>query len=93
VKPFGTPAIQGAAASFFVIRGNAALVKAESPPKTLFMNTSKPGTADVIRSVGETLDVICAAQGIEVRDLDDAMIEKLLWISFEEQLGSGAACR
>ena len=28
--------------------------------------------------------------GIKVRDLDDAMIERLLWISFEEQLGGGA---
>ncbi|CAB3805329.1 hypothetical protein LMG28138_05649 [Pararobbsia alpina] len=51
------------------------------------LNTPKPRTADVIRSVAEALDVICRAQGIEVRDLDDAVIEKLLSSSFEEHLG------
>jgi hypothetical protein len=59
------------------------------PLVTIIMNTPNPGTADVIRAVAETLDVICAAQGIEVRNLDDAMIDRLLWSSFEEHLGSG----
>jgi len=65
------------------------LLEAESLLKTLFMNTLKPGAADVIKAVAEAPDVICAARGIYVRDLDDAVIERLLWSSFEEHLGSG----
>jgi len=46
-------------------------------------------TANVISSVRETLDVICKARDIEFESLDEAMIDKLLWSSFNEYLGSG----
>jgi hypothetical protein len=42
----------------------------------------------VIRAVAETLDVICSVRGIEVRDLDDAVIDNLLLSSFGEFLGN-----
>ena len=73
----------------FVIRGNQTLLNAGFPPDTLLMKTSKPTVADVIIAVAETLDVICSARGIEVRDLDEASIDKLLWSAYEEHLGDG----
>ena len=77
----------------FAIRGTATRLTAHFLPDTLLMNTSKPRATDVIRVVAETLDVICRARGIEVRDLDEALIENLLWSSFEEHLGSDAPPR
>jgi hypothetical protein len=53
------------------------------------VNTPKPGAADVISAVGETLDAICKASGIEFENLDEAMIDRLLRSSFEEYLGCG----
>jgi hypothetical protein len=73
----------------FVIKGNQTLLKAGFLPDTLLMKTSKPRVADIIRAVAETLDVICLARGIEVRDLDEAAIDKLLWSAYEEHLGDG----
>jgi len=52
------------------------------------MNTPKPEAADVIRVAAETLDAICTARGIKVRDLDDAMIDELLRSSTQEYLVS-----
>jgi hypothetical protein len=46
------------------------------------MTTPKPRAADVISAVGETLDAICKARGIELENLDEAMIDRLLWSSF-----------
>jgi hypothetical protein len=76
---------------FFVIRGNETLLKTGFLPGTLLMKTSKPRVADIVRAVAETLDVICIARGIEVRDLDEASINKLLWSAYEEHLGDGTS--
>jgi hypothetical protein len=73
----------------FVLRGDATLLKAGFLLDTLLMKTSKPTAADVIRAVAETLDVICKARGIEVGDLDEASIDRLLWSASEEHLGGG----
>ena len=73
----------------FVVRGSATWLKAHFPPNTLRLNTSKPRTADVIRAVSETPDVICRVRGIDVGHLDETTIENLLWSSLEEHLGSG----
>jgi hypothetical protein len=53
------------------------------------MNTPKFTDADVINAVSVTLDVMCKARGISLDDLNEAMIDKLLWNSFNEYLGSG----
>jgi hypothetical protein len=53
------------------------------------MNPPKFTDADVINAVSVTLDVMCKARGISFDDLNEAMIDKLLWSSFEEYLGGG----
>jgi len=50
------------------------------------MNIPKITVADVINSVGETLRTICVARGIELKDIDDELIDTLLSNAFEEHL-------
>jgi hypothetical protein len=50
------------------------------------MDKPKITVADVINSVGETLRTICNARGIELKDVDDGLIDKLLSNAFEEYL-------
>ena len=50
------------------------------------MNKPKITVADVINSVGETLRTICVARGIELKDIDDELIDTLLSNAFEEHL-------
>ena len=55
-------------------------------PKTAGMDKPKITVADVINSVGETLRTICNARGIELKDVDDELIDSLLSNAFEEYL-------
>jgi hypothetical protein len=48
------------------------------------MDKQKITVADVINSVGETLRTLCNARGIEVKDVDDELIDGLLANAFEE---------
>jgi hypothetical protein len=54
------------------------------------MNTPKPSEAAVIHAATQTLTLLCRIRGMEPDDLDDAVVDRLLWSSFEEYLGSGA---
>jgi hypothetical protein len=54
------------------------------------MNTPIPSEAAVIHSALQTLTLLCRIRGIEPADLDNEVVDKLLWSSFEEYLGSGS---
>jgi hypothetical protein len=54
------------------------------------MNTPKPSEAAVIHAALQTLTLLCRIRGREPDDLDDAVVDRLLWSSFEEYLGSGS---
>ncbi|SEF11895.1 hypothetical protein SAMN02787142_7790 [Burkholderia sp. WP9] len=54
------------------------------------MNTPKPSEAAIIDAAVQTLKLLCRIRGVEPEDLDDTEVDKLLWSSFEEYLGSGS---
>lgn len=58
--------------------------------ENVIMNTPKPSEAAIIDAAVQTLELLCRIRGIEPEDLDDAEVDKLLWSSFEEYLGSGS---
>jgi len=54
------------------------------------MNTPKPSETAIIHAAVQTLTLLCRIRGMEPDDLDDAVVDRLLWSSFEEYLGSGS---
>jgi hypothetical protein len=70
-------------------RRDFAKVSARSA-ENVIMNTPKPSDAAIIHAAVQTLKLLCRIRGMEPDDLDDAVVDKLLWSSFEEYLGSGS---
>jgi hypothetical protein len=70
-------------------RRDFAKVSARSA-ENVIMNTPKPSEAATIDGAVQTLKLLCRISGREPEDLDDAVVDKLLWSSFEEYLGSGS---
>ncbi|WP_218779340.1 hypothetical protein, partial [Paraburkholderia caledonica] len=56
--------------------------------ENVIMNTPKHSEAAVIHATVQTLKLLCRIRGMEQDGLDDAVVDKLLWSSFEEYLGS-----
>jgi hypothetical protein len=55
------------------------------------MDNPKITVADVINFVGHTLRTICDARGIELKEVDDELIESLLSKAFDEPPSSETA--
>lgn len=54
------------------------------------MNTPRPSEAAIIDAAIQTLKSLCRIRGKGLDDLGHAVVDRLLWSSFEEYLGSGS---